>query len=153
MTIVLLNFGSLSLAQELNYISDNVLETAPVTELFYKDNACTDTGIADSFAEPIGFWFSDSSSDVGIYELDDNQPSDILEVSQSFINDNEADAPEIELKKYISGNRLGPGRSFGLSIWMTENLGLGFVIDRGEPVLQILNHPTENFFLGPRYRF
>src|SRR3990170_2058567 len=62
--------------------------------------------------------------------------------------------PVVEgFKKYISGNKFGLGRSFGVNFWVWNNLGLGFVLDRGEAALQVLNQSSENFLLGPRYRF
>jgi hypothetical protein len=153
MLILLLNFSSLSLAQDLNHYANNALGLDPVNGLFSEDGVCTNEGIFNWFVDPLGLSGSGSGSVVSFNELRTDTTYDVLEASQSFITTNEAYTPGIELKKYISGIRFGMGRSFGVNFWVWEDLGLGFVLDRGDPALQVLNHPSENLLLGPRYRF
>ncbi len=155
MIILSLNLASVSLAEDLSQNANNLSQVDPVMGLFSQGSVCRDEDAINDFANHLGFWLPGSSSgaEVGSNELITDTKYDVLVPPQSFVTTNEAYTPGIELRKYVSGIRFGMGRSFGVNFWVWEDLGLGFVLDRGEPILQILNHPSENLLLGPRYRF
>ncbi len=157
MLLQLLNFTTFTGVGHLNHISYNLFHARPVLEGFYKDSVLLETNTTNIPFSQLGFWLSDLESagalsdDLHAYEAYDD-----LEATESFFITNLSNAHDkssVEFKKYISGNKFGLGRSFGVNFWVWNNLGLGFVLDRGEAALQVLNQSSENFLLGPRYRF
>ena len=157
MLLQLLNFTTFTGVGHLNYISYNLFQVVPVVEGFSKYGVCLNANTTDIAVDQLGFWLTDLESagalsdDLHTYKVYDD-----LEATESFFITNLSNAQDkssVELKKYISGNKFGLGRSFGVNFWVWNNLGLGFVLDRGEAALQVLNQSSENFLLGPRYRF
>ena len=153
----LLNFTTFTGVGNLNHISYNLFQVVPVVEGFSKYGVCLNANTTDIAVDQLGFWLSDLeaagalSDDLHTYKVYDD-----LEATESFFITNLSNAQDkssLEFKKYIPGNKFGLGRSFGVNFWVWNNLGLGFVLDRGEAALQVLNQSSENFLLGPRYRF
>ena len=157
MLLQLLNFTTFTGVGHLNHISYNLFQVVPVVEEFSKYGVCLNANTTDIAVGQLGFWLSDLVSAGALSDdLHTYKAYDDLEAIESFFITNLSNAQgvsSVEFKKYISGNKFGLGRSFGVNFWVWDNLGLGFVLDRGEATLQVLNQSSENFLLGPRYHF
>jgi hypothetical protein len=151
-----LSFASVALAEGLNHELNNLSEADSILGQFSKEGVCVHVITINGLIDPLGFWLSGFDAGDYVYNLHTPKTYNDSEAAQTLITTipaNKADASFVELKKYISANKFGLGRSFGLNFWVWNNLGLGFVLDRGEAALQVLNHSSDNFLLGPKYRF
>ncbi|HLE26148.1 MAG TPA: hypothetical protein VI935_10965 [Thermodesulfobacteriota bacterium] len=157
MLLQFLNFTNFTGLGGLNHISYNLYQVVPVVEGFNEYGVCLDAKATIIEVDQLGFWLTDlEASRASNDDLHNCKAHDDLEAADSFFAKKFStiqDKSLVDFKKYISGNKFGLGRSFGVSFWVWKDVGLGFVLDRGEASLQVLNQSSENFLLGPRYRF